>query len=177
MFLRQIWAEVMDIATCRSKNGSWPGLHSLFWSPQVFIWPPPTPHPRLFAGYLLTSSPLFKTDWSTSQETPPSSYVQEKRSGTQLSPTTTFLWTPSPPLATTPQTNEHPLNDKTGERKQRRKNLGRYALLRSHPLWGGKEEKKADKNKGSVALKWEKLSTTPPVSFPQINVSWWGENS
>lgn len=68
--------EVMDIAKCREEIGSWQLLCEV--------------HRSLYEPCLLVSSQkltLFKTHRSTSQETPQSSYVQEKRAAF---PTTTF---------------------------------------------------------------------------------------
>ena len=79
------------------------------WSPQVFI-------PLLLARIPAAACSCLKTDGSTSQETPPSSYVQEQRAAPQRSPATTLLWTPSPPLTTTPRTNgQTPINRRNAE--------------------------------------------------------------
>lgn len=75
-------AEVVDIAKYRAKNGSWQGLSPLFLKSTGLLF---------FLPRLLVSSQkliLFKTDGSTSQETPSSGYVQEKSAAFS---TTTFL--------------------------------------------------------------------------------------
>lgn len=126
VFFQQTWAEVVDIAQIqkyRPRTGSWQEEEEEGCALSFEV------HRSLCFPCLLVSSqeltPFFKTNMSTSKETPPSSYVQEKRAATQLSPTTTFLWTPSPPLTTTPQNEEAPIKRrrKRGKKgKQRREN-------------------------------------------------------
>lgn len=108
--------------TPRTKNGSWQPslLFSLVWSPQVFKW-------LLLAGIFSEAHPLFKTDGSTSQETPPISYVQEKRATIQLSllrPSSELLhphWPPRRKRMNTQKTTKREKENKEGK-------LGRWTF-------------------------------------------------
>lgn len=101
VLLQQTWAEVMDIAKRRAKNGSWRALRFLLWSPQVFITPP-------VCLYGLRSSPFLRQMRAHPRKLLRAATCRKNVQRHTAFPTTTFLWTPSPPLTTTPQTNEHP---------------------------------------------------------------------
>lgn len=133
VLLQPTWAEVMDIAKRRAKNGSWRALRFLLWSPQVFI----TPRLLVWSQELT----LFKTDASTSQETPPSSYVQEKRAATHSFPHYDLplnSFTPADHHAANEWT---PIKRQNGRKKTKKGNLGRKTLLVSHPPLKEEEEK------------------------------------